>query len=122
MTRITAFSSPFLLGFDEIERALERVSKSATDGYPPYNIERLPRTAERGEVIRITLAVAGFSEAELEVAVEENELMAVTLRNLGHKNVEFYEMAGLDHGTVEQGAMIVMRGFIKRTLQGNDKK
>jgi HSP20 family molecular chaperone IbpA len=75
MTRITAFSSPFLLGFDEIERALERVSKSATDGYPPYNIERLPRTAERGEVIRITLAVAGFSEAELEVAVEENELI-----------------------------------------------
>lgn len=75
MTRITAFSSPFLLGFDEIERALERVSKSATDGYPPYNIERLQRTAERGEVIRITLAVAGFSEAELEVAVEENELI-----------------------------------------------
>ena len=75
MTRITAFSSPFLLGFDEIERALDRVSKSATDGYPPYNIERLPRTAERGEVIRITLAVAGFSEAELEVAVEENELI-----------------------------------------------
>jgi HSP20 family molecular chaperone IbpA len=75
MTRITAFSSPFLLGFDEIERALDRVSKSATDGYPPYNIERLPRTADRGEVIRITLAVAGFSEEELEVTVEENELI-----------------------------------------------
>jgi len=75
MTRITAFSSPFLLGFDEIERALDRVSKSATDGYPPYNIERLPRTADRGEVIRITLAVAGFSEAELDVTVEENELI-----------------------------------------------
>jgi HSP20 family molecular chaperone IbpA len=75
MTRITAFSSPFLLGFDEIERALDRVSKSATDGYPPYNIERLPRTAERGEVIRITLAVAGFSLDELEVTVEENELV-----------------------------------------------
>jgi HSP20 family molecular chaperone IbpA len=75
MTRITAFSSPFLLGFDEIERALDRVSKSATDGYPPYNIERLPRTAERGEVIRITLAVAGFSRGELEVTLEENELV-----------------------------------------------
>jgi HSP20 family molecular chaperone IbpA len=75
MTRITAFSSPFLLGFDEIERALDRVSKSATDGYPPYNIERLPRTAERGETIRITLAVAGFSADELEVTVEENELV-----------------------------------------------
>lgn len=75
MTRITAFSSPFLLGFDEIERALDRVSKSATDGYPPYNIERLPREAQRGEVIRITLAVAGFSLDELEVTVEENELV-----------------------------------------------
>jgi len=75
MTRITAFSSPFLLGFDEIERALDRVSKSATDGYPPYNIERLPRSAERGEIIRITLAVAGFSLDELEVTVEENELV-----------------------------------------------
>jgi HSP20 family molecular chaperone IbpA len=75
MTRITAFSSPFLLGFDEIERALERVSKSATDGYPPYNIERLPRTAECGEIIRITLAVAGFSQDELEVTIEENELI-----------------------------------------------
>jgi len=74
MTRLTAFSSPLLLGFDEIERALDRLAKTAGDGYPPYNIERLPKTAEHGEIIRIVLAVAGFAREELEVVVEDNEL------------------------------------------------
>ena len=60
--------------------------------------------------------IVGGRDIEFKSRVEENELMAVTLRNLGHKNVEFYEMAGLDHGTVEQGAMIIMRGFLQRTL------
>jgi HSP20 family molecular chaperone IbpA len=75
MTRIAALSSPLLLGFDEIERALDRLSKVTGDGYPPYNIERLPPTSERAETLRITLAVAGFSREELEVGVEENELV-----------------------------------------------
>jgi len=75
MTRISAFSSPLLLGFEEIERALERLSKAASDGYPPYNIERLARTSERAETLRITLAVAGFGGDELDVIVEENELV-----------------------------------------------
>lgn len=75
MTRISAFSSPLLLGFDEIERALDRLSKGAGDGYPPYNIERLQGSDECGDILRITLAVAGFSEDELEVTVEENELV-----------------------------------------------
>ncbi len=75
MTRVSAFSSPLLLGFDEVERALDRLSKAASDGYPPYNIERLPKTAERGETLRIVLAVAGFSRDEIEVTVEENELV-----------------------------------------------
>jgi HSP20 family molecular chaperone IbpA len=74
MTRISAFSSPLLLGFDEIERALDRLSK-AGDGYPPYNIERLGSSADKTESLRITLAVAGFSSDELEVTVEENELV-----------------------------------------------
>ncbi len=75
MARVPAFSSPLLLGFDEIERALDRLSKAAGDGYPPYNIERLPKTDDNGDILRITLAVAGFSEDELEVSIEENELV-----------------------------------------------
>lgn len=73
MTRMTPFSSPLLLGFDTIEKTLERVAKNG-DGYPPYNIERLPARDGVGERLRITLAVAGFSEADLEVTVEDNEL------------------------------------------------
>jgi HSP20 family molecular chaperone IbpA len=74
MTRISSLSSPFLLGFDEIERVLDRVVKSA-DGYPPYNIERIGRASGRAERLRITLAVAGFSPGELEITVEDNELV-----------------------------------------------
>ena len=72
MTRTPAFSSPLLLGFEEIERILDRVSKTA-DGYPPYNIERMTE-GEAPAKIRITLAVAGFDANEIEVTVEENEL------------------------------------------------
>jgi HSP20 family molecular chaperone IbpA len=74
MSRVPSLSSPFLLGFDEIERALDRASKAA-DGYPPYNIERLARDEERPERLRITLAVAGFTRDQLEVTVEENQLV-----------------------------------------------
>src|SRR5690242_21865119 len=74
MSRVPSLSSPLLLGFDEIERALDRVSKVA-DGYPPYNIERLGREQERPERLRITLAVAGFTREQLDVRVEEKELI-----------------------------------------------
>ncbi len=74
MSRIPSLSSPFLLGFEEIERALDRVAKAA-DGYPPYNIERIAKTDDVPERLRITLAVAGFSRGELEITVEENELV-----------------------------------------------
>ena len=74
MTRVTAFSSPLLLGFDQVERTLDRLAKTTADGYPPYNIERLPKTAEHGEIIRIVLAVAGFAREELEIVIEDNEL------------------------------------------------
>jgi HSP20 family molecular chaperone IbpA len=74
MTRYPGLSHPFLLGFDEIERALDRVAKATTDGYPPYNIERLPRSEEQPERLRITLAVAGFTRDQLEITLEENQL------------------------------------------------
>lgn len=75
MSRISILGSPLLLGFEEIERLLDRVSKTSGDGYPPYNIERLPDEQSRGERIRITLAVAGFTRDQLEVAVENNQLI-----------------------------------------------
>jgi HSP20 family molecular chaperone IbpA len=75
MSRQSPFGHPFLLGFDEIEQALDRVSKAASDGYPPYNIERLARTDEQPERLRITLAVAGFSRDQLEVTLEESQLV-----------------------------------------------
>jgi HSP20 family molecular chaperone IbpA len=74
MVRVTALSSPFLLGFDGIERALDKASKSAADGYPPYNIERIAAKDGAPEKLRITLAVAGFSQDQIEVTQEENQL------------------------------------------------
>ena len=74
MSRVPSLSSPFLLGFDEIERALDRIAK-ASEGYPPYNIERLARDGKTPERLRITLAVAGFTRDQLDVSVEENQLV-----------------------------------------------
>ncbi|MFI4988990.1 MAG: Hsp20 family protein [Alphaproteobacteria bacterium] len=70
MSRLTLFNSPLLLGFDHFEQALERVSKAAADGYPPYNIEQI---GEEG--LRITLAVAGFVEPDLAIQLEDNQLV-----------------------------------------------
>ncbi len=69
MTRLSLFNNPLLLGFDHFERTLDRISKTATEGYPPYNIEQVGENA-----LRITLAVAGFALADLEVRVEDNQL------------------------------------------------
>lgn len=74
MSRVPSLSSPFLLGFDEIERVLDRVAK-ASDGYPPYNIERIAAGSGNPERLRITLAVAGFTREQLEVTVEESQLV-----------------------------------------------
>ncbi len=75
MTRMTPFASPLLLGFDAMEKTLERLAK-ANEGYPPYNIERIGSASPDGhEKLRITLAVAGFSEDELDVTTEENQLV-----------------------------------------------
>ena len=75
MTRVTPFASPLLLGFDAMEKTLERLSK-INDGYPPYNIERIRADVVTGEPdrLRITLAVAGFADEDLDVTTEENQL------------------------------------------------
>ena len=70
MTKLTLASYPYLLGFDQLERRVERTAKSGNDGYPPYNIE------QRGEnAYRITLAVAGFAEEDLAITVEDRQLV-----------------------------------------------
>ncbi|MBN9075760.1 MAG: heat-shock protein Hsp20 [Rhizobiales bacterium 65-79] len=74
MTRMTPFSSPLMLGFDSMEKTLERLAKSG-DGYPPYNIERLRDSDSGATQLRITLAVAGFKEADLDITTEENQLV-----------------------------------------------
>ena len=74
MTRMTPFSSPLMLGFDSMEKTLERLAKSG-DGYPPYNIEKLRDPASEIARLRITLAVAGFKESDLDVTTEENQLV-----------------------------------------------
>lgn len=74
MSRIAMLSSPLLLGFEDIERLIDRAAKSSTDGYPPYNIERIAGDAGRAESLRITLAVAGFSRGDLEITLEDNQL------------------------------------------------
>jgi HSP20 family molecular chaperone IbpA len=70
MSRLSLFNSPLLLGFDHFERALDRVSKISSDGYPPYNIEQLVENS-----LRITLAVAGFHMSDLSITVEDNQLV-----------------------------------------------
>ena len=70
MSRISVFSSPLLLGFDRFERALDRVNKVSGDGYPPYNVEQLGDNE-----LRITLAVAGFTMADLSITIEDSQLV-----------------------------------------------
>jgi HSP20 family molecular chaperone IbpA len=70
MTRLSLFNNPLLLGFDQFERTLDRISKNSAEGYPPYNIEQ---TGENG--LRITLAVAGFGLDDLTLQVEDNQLV-----------------------------------------------
>ena len=70
MSRNPFANHPFLLGFEDVERLVERAAKSASDGYPPYNIE------QHGDgTYRITLAVAGFSDVDLSVTLEEGQLI-----------------------------------------------
>lgn len=79
MSRMSLLSSPLLLGFEEIERLIDRAGKSNGEGYPPYNIERLASGSSHNggkhDVLRITLAVAGFSRDQLDITVEDNQLI-----------------------------------------------
>lgn len=95
MSRLSAFNSPLLLGFDHFERVLDRVSKNQGEAYPPYNIEQI---GENG--LRITLAVAGFSMANLSVSLEDNQLII-----RGHQ------------GDDDDGRIFLHRGIAARQFQ-----
>jgi len=82
MSRMSLLSSPLLLGFEDMERLIDRVGKGG-DAYPPYNIERIAANgaangeaaSEPGDRLRITLAVAGFRRDQLEITLEDNQLV-----------------------------------------------
>ena len=77
MTKLALGTHPFLLGFEQLERLVERTAKSGNEGYPPYNIEQ---TSENS--YRITLAVAGFAEDDLAITVEDSSLFILALQSV----------------------------------------
>ena len=95
MNRLPPFDSPLLLGFDHTRALIERASRSAAEGYPPYNVEDLG-----DDGVRIVLAVAGFSASQLDIAVEANQLTVT-----GRREPE-EERAFLHRG-------IAARGFVR---------
>ena len=99
MSRMSIFNSPLLLGFDHFERMLDRASKASQEGYPPYNIEQIG-----DNVLRITLAVAGFSMGDLNVSLEDNQLI---IRGRLEENAE------------DEGRVYLHRGIASRQFQRN---
>jgi len=100
MNRAVFFDSPFLLGFERTRSLVERAAKAAAESYPPYNVE------ESGSGrLRISLAVAGFSPAQLQVTVEDNQLIVAGKRETDARAGED-ERAYLHRG-------IAARGFVR---------
>jgi HSP20 family molecular chaperone IbpA len=101
MNRTMVFDSPFLLGFEPTRALIERAAKAASESYPPYNVE------ETGEgVLRISLAVAGFTPADLSVTVEDNQLVISGRREEGEQAGRDGEKAYLHRG-------IATRAFLR---------
>lgn len=96
MTKLTFAAHPFLLGFDQLERLVERTAKSGNDGYPPFNIEQ---SSENG--FRITLAVAGFRDDDIAITVEDRQLM----------------IRGRQAEDADEGRVYLHRGIAARAFQ-----
>jgi HSP20 family molecular chaperone IbpA len=96
MTKLTFAAHPFLLGFDQLERLVERTAKTGNDGYPPFNIEQ---SSEHG--FRITLAVAGFREPDLAITVEDRQLV----------------IRGRQPDDADDGRVFLHRGIAARAFQ-----
>jgi HSP20 family molecular chaperone IbpA len=93
-TRVSVFDSPLFLGFDQFEKTIDRMRKTASEGYPPYNIEQMGDSG-----LRITLAVAGFSMDDLDIELEKNQL-----------NIR-------GHQKEEEGRHYIHRGIAARQFQ-----
>jgi HSP20 family molecular chaperone IbpA len=101
MNRTMLFDSPFLLGFEQTRTLIERAARAASESYPPYNVE------DTGEgVLRISLAVAGFTPADLSVTVEDNQLVISGRREEGVETGKDGEKAYLHRG-------IAARAFLR---------
>ncbi|MDW4549377.1 Hsp20 family protein [Defluviimonas sp. D31] len=96
MTKLTFAAHPFLLGFDQLERLVERTAKSGNDGYPPFNIEQSSE-----HEFRITLAVAGFREDDIGITVEDRQLM----------------IRGRQAEEADEGRVFLHRGIAARAFQ-----
>lgn len=96
MSKLTFAAHPFLLGFDQLERLVERTAKTGNDGYPPFNIEQ---SSENG--FRITLAVAGFRENDIAITVENRQLM----------------IRGRQGDEADEGRIFLHRGIAARAFQ-----
>ena len=86
---MSVFNSPFLLGFEQFERTIDRISKLSSDSYPPYNIEQLSAS-----LLRITVAVAGFEKKDLEINLEGNQLQIRGSKN-DDENEKIYIHRGI---------------------------
>ena len=121
MSKLTLGTHPFLLGFDQLERLVERTAKASNEGYPPYNIEQ---TSENS--YRITLAVAGFAEGDLTITVENRQLVILGRqseetgeRNYLHRGIaarQFQRTFVLADG-VDVGAAIMEHGLLHIDLK-----
>lgn len=121
MTKLAFGTHPFLLGFDQLERLVERTAKTGNEGYPPYNIEQ---TSDHS--YRITLAVAGFAEDDMSITVEDNQLVVrgrlpedATDRVFLHRGIagrQFQRTFVLAEG-VEVGAASMEHGLLNIDLK-----
>ena len=144
MTRMPLPSHPLLLGFEEIERLIDRTTKSSGDGYPPYNIERVASgdDGEGPELLRITLAVAGFTRDQLDIQLEDKQLtirgkqVDEAPRQFLHRGIAARQFcrsfvladglevrsAGLDNGLLSIDLVRLAPQRLVRTISIGDKK
>jgi len=113
MTRVSTTSHPFLLGFEELDRLVERTAKSDGDGYPPYNIEQMGEHA-----YRITLAVAGFAESDLSITLEDGHL-AISGKQVEEKGERLFLHRGIAARRFQRSFVLADRVEVREASLAN---